>query len=110
MEDFHRADWSGKAGFLRSFEDARLQQIAQRIVYASAPEVLSEVDRTRMADAIAGRLHNDHADPDLWRTIPQAIEELVEVRAFENGEAIADEIEEWLNAHARAFPQSTTVS
>ncbi|MGH1421598.1 MAG: exonuclease domain-containing protein [Hyphomonas sp.] len=104
MEDFHRSDWPGKAALIRSFEDERLQQLAQRIVYASAPEVLSEADRTRMAEAIAGRLHDDHADPDLWRTVPQAIGELSEVRSFEGGEATAAEIEEWLKAKSEAYP------
>ena len=97
MEDFHRADWSGKAALIRSFEDERLQQLAQRIGYASAPEALSKADRTRMADAIAGRLHDDHADPDLWRSFPQAIDELSEVRTLEGGEAIAADIETWLS-------------
>ena len=104
MEDFHRADWPGKAGLIRSFEDERLQQLAQRIVYASAPEALSEADRKRMADAIAGRLNNDHADRDLWRTTPQAIEELSEVRGLEDGQAIAAEIEGWLMGIASKYP------
>ena len=105
MEDFHRADWPGKAGLIRTFEDERLQQLAQRLVYASAPEKLSEADRKRMADAIAGRLHDDDSDPDLWRTIPQATEELSEVRGLEGGEAIAAEIESWLREIANRFPK-----
>ncbi len=105
MEEFHRADWPGKAGLIRSFEDERLQQLAQRIVYASAPEALSEADRTRMAEAIAGRLHDDHADLDLWRTIPQAIEDLSEVRNLEDGETVAADIESWLREIANRFPK-----
>ena len=89
MEEFHRADWPGKAALIRSFEDERLQQLAQRIVYASASDALSEADRKRMADAIAGRLHDDHADPDLWRTIPQAI---------------AADIQSWLIGIASKYP------
>lgn len=107
MEEFHRADWPGKAGLIRSFEDERLQQLAQRIVYASAPEALSEADRTRMAAAIAGRLHDDHADPDLWRTIPQAIEDLSEVQGLEGGEAIAADIEAWLGQRSIRFASDT---
>lgn len=103
MEEFHRADWAGRAALIRSFEDERLQQLAQRIVYASAPETLAETDWKRMADAIAVRLHDDHADPDLWRTIPQAIEELSEVRSSEGGAAVAVEIEGWLRALGAKF-------
>ena len=107
MDEFHRADWPGKAGLIRSFEDERLQQLAQRIVYASAPEALSEADRTRMAAAIAGRLHDDHADPALWRTIPQAIEDLSEVQGLEGGEAIATDIEAWLGQRSIRFASDT---
>jgi exodeoxyribonuclease-1 len=103
MEEFHRADWPERAALIRSFEDERLQQLAQRLVYAAAPETLSEADRKRMADAIAGRLHDDHADPDLWRTIPQAIEELPEVRSSEGGDAIAADIEAWLSQRSFRF-------
>ena len=65
MDAFHRADWPGKAALIRSFEDELLQQLAQRIVYAAAPETLSEADRKRMNEAISKRLHDDHADSDL---------------------------------------------
>nr|WP_291073561.1 exonuclease domain-containing protein [Hyphomonas sp.] len=104
MEEFHRVDWPGKAALIRSFEDERLQQLAQRLVYASAPEALSEADRKSMADAIAVRLHDDHGDPDLWRTIPQAIEELSEVRSAQGGDAIAAEIEGWLADVESRYP------
>lgn len=108
MEDFHRADWPGKAALIRSFEDERLQQLAQRIVYASAPQALSEADRTRMAEAIAGRLHDDHDDSGLWRTLSQGIEQLSEVRRIEGGEAIAADIEAWFRETARKFPSAAS--
>ncbi|MEL6725606.1 MAG: hypothetical protein AAFP24_11350, partial [Pseudomonadota bacterium] len=109
MDAFHRADWPGKAALIRSFEDERLQQLAQRIVYAAAPETLSEADRKRMDEAISKRLHDHHADPDLWRTIPQAIEELSEVRSSEGGETVAAEIEGWLSETASKFPTAPSV-
>ena len=104
IEAFHRADWPGRAELIRSFEDERLQQLAQRLVYAFAPETLGEADQKRMADAIAGRLYDDHTNADLWRTIPQATEELAEVRSSEGGEAIAAGIERWLKAKSEAYP------
>ena len=70
MDDFHRADWTDKAGLIRSFDDERLRQLAKRVVYASAPDILTYVDQKRICDAIAGRLYGDHGNSDLWRTIP----------------------------------------
>ena len=110
MDAFHRADWPGKAALIRSFEDERLQQLAQRIVYAAAPETLSEADWKRMDEAISKRLLDDHADPDLWRTIPQAYEELSEVRCSEGGDAIAADIEGWLLDLKSNYPEAATVS
>ena len=110
MDDFHRADWNEKPRLIRSFDDERLRQLAQRIVFASASKFLSESDQERMRDAIAERLHGEHENSNLWRTIPQALDELSEVRAFDSSEAIAVDIEEWLMAVGRKYPHATSAS
>lgn len=104
MEEFHRLDWNGRALLLREFEDARLRQIAQRLVFEAAPGSLPVEDVARVEKAIAERLHIDHGDGKLWRTIPAAIRELEEVRAVEDGQSLAVEIENWLAARAQRFP------
>lgn len=74
--DFHRQDWPGRATAIRNFEDPRLKQWGQRLVYADAPNCLDAVDRMRLDQAIAQRLLHDTNDETLWRSIPAAIREL----------------------------------
>lgn len=104
MEEFHKRDWSGRAALVRSFDDARLRQLAQRLVFDAAPDALTPEDTLRLSKAIADRLHTDHGDKDLWRTLASARKELEEVRATPGGEEIAPEIEAWLCALAQRFP------
>lgn len=104
MEEFHKQDWRGRAELVRSFEDARLRQLAQRLVFAEAPDALASEDVSRLSNSIADRLHLDCEDKSLWRTLPAARRELDELRAAPGAQEIASEIEAWLSALAQRFP------
>ena len=98
MLAFQSADWSKRARLMRTFEDNRLSQLAQRIVYVDAPDTLEPSDRERVETAITERLMVDHGDDKLWRTIPAAMRELASVRAEEGGDEVARQIEMWLRS------------
>lgn len=76
---------------MKSFEDARLRQLAQRLVFDGAPDCLPPEDVARLSKSIADRLHADHGGEDLWRTLAAARREAV---------AAAREILARLAAHA----------
>ncbi len=107
MARFHQIDWPARAGLVREFEDVRLRQLGQRLVFEAAPHLLAPADRDRLAQAIAGRLHLDHRDDALWRSIPAARRELQELREDAAASGLADEIEDWLAALAARFPVTT---
>ena len=98
MLAFQSADWTERARLMRTFEDNRFSQLAQRIVYVNAPDKLEPSDRERLEKAITERLMVDHGDDKLWRTIPAAMRELDSVRATEGGDNAARQIEMWLRS------------
>lgn len=101
MEAFHRGDWAARASLVREFEDPRFRQLAQRLVYCSVPERLTEEERSNILAAISERVLVDHKDDSLWRTLPAACDQLEEVRLSEDGETVASEISDWLNSLKR---------
>ncbi|MAI23496.1 MAG: hypothetical protein CL828_05500 [Crocinitomicaceae bacterium] len=103
MEAFHRGDWAARSRLVREFDDTRFRQLAQRLVYCSAPERLSETERASIGSAISERLFAEHEDDKLWRTLQAARRELHEVRSSEGGESVALEIDNWLNAIEQQF-------
>lgn len=104
MRSFHKADWPGKAALIREFEDERLRRLAQRLVFVEAPDLLSNEDANRLRQAIGERLHHDHKDKSLWRTIPAALRELEELRKSEDAALLAGLIESWLRERAGFYP------
>ncbi|MEL7542106.1 MAG: hypothetical protein AAGJ51_14480, partial [Pseudomonadota bacterium] len=98
---FHRGDWAARASLVKEFEDPRFRQLAQRLVYCSAPERLTEEERSNILAAISERVLVDHKDDSLWRTLPVACDQLEEVRLSEGGETVASEISDWLNSLKR---------
>ena len=104
MARFHQLDWAGRAGLVREFEDARFRQLAQRLVFEAAPEMLPPEDRERLRQAIAKRLWTDHEDKELWRSLPAARLEIDEIRKDDSGEALAGEFEAWFAAFEARFP------
>ena len=103
MALFHQLDWPGRAGLVREFEDGRLRQLGQRLVFEAAPNLLAQADRDRLAQAIAQRLNLDHDDAALWRSIPAARREIIELRQDASAAGLADEIETWLAALEARF-------
>ena len=104
MARFHQLDWAGRAGLVREFEDARFRQLAQRLVFEAAPEMLPPEDRERLRQAIAKRLWTDHEDKELWRSLPAARLEIDEIRKDDSGEALAGEFEALFAAFEARFP------
>lgn len=107
MARFHQLDWPARAGLVREFEDGRLRQLGQRLVFEAAPNLLAPADRDRLAQAIAMRLNLDHDDDALWRSIPAARREIMELRQDASASGLADEIEAWLAALEARFPVTT---
>ena len=93
IEAFHRASWPERVRLIRTFDDRRLCQLAQRLVYVSAPDLLEKQDIKKLESEIAARLHEDHGDDKLWRSLPAARRGLSELE----GSAEATVIESWLN-------------
>ena len=108
MARFHQLDWAGRAGLLREFEDTRFRQLAQRLVFEAAPELLGPEDRERIKQAIARRLRVDHEDKELWRSLPAARREIDDVRKDDSGSVLADEFGAWLAALEAQFPAIDT--
>jgi exodeoxyribonuclease-1 len=96
MCDFAALPWPQRAPLIRKFEDPRLQQIAQRLVFLMAPDTLSEADRSRLSQGISDRLLDSHSDKSLWRTVNLARLELNELRNSPSNEQAVGEIEGWL--------------
>lgn len=107
MARFHQIDWPARAGLVREFEDGRLRQLGQRLVFEADPHLLAPADRDRLAQAIAQRLNLDHDDDALWRSIPAARRETMELREDASATGLADEIEAWLAALEARFPVTT---
>ena len=104
MALFHKAsDWKARADLMRGFEDARYRQLAQRLVFAEAPEHLSAEDRTRLNTAITERFLDDHGDKKLWRSIPAAVRELSEMKSRDEESALSQAIEIWITDLADTY-------
>lgn len=108
MEQFHRLDWPARAAMVRSFQDARLRQLAQRLVFDGAPGAMAPEDVRRLCKAVADRLHLDHGNQDLWRTLVAARRELEEVPISADSIPTASEIGAWLDALAQRFPEGAS--
>jgi len=99
IDKFHRSNWKTRAELVHLFQDQRLRQLAQRLVYVSAPELLSDRDVRKIEAAIKDRLTRDGSDPKLWRSIPAAQRELAEL----DGTREATVIGEWLDKLAERW-------
>ncbi len=70
MLAFHRAEWPGRVELIRDIEDPRYRQLAQRIVAAERPDLLTDEQRQRFHEWKRERLMTDDDRP--WLTVPKA--------------------------------------
>ncbi|MDJ0896443.1 MAG: exonuclease domain-containing protein [Alphaproteobacteria bacterium] len=89
MTAFHKADWKERAKLARRFQDPRLRELAERLVFEHAPELLPD---TRIDDRQRMLIMRRATDGDgRWRSLDQAFEELAKIR--DEGSATAPQLE-----------------
>lgn len=100
LRDFHAADWRGRAAAVATFDDWRLQRLAQRLVYFNAPALLGEEECRVMTERLSRRLRFEHASGREWRTLKRAEREArgLVATAGSAGRLILDEFGVWLRA------------
>ncbi|KCZ83528.1 exodeoxyribonuclease I [Hyphomonas adhaerens MHS-3] len=103
MNDFHRLDWPGRLDLVRTFEDARFRQIAQRLIFEAAPELFSQEEAGRFTAAISERLHSSHQDPGLWRTIAMARAEISHLPSNGAGSTLSTELAQFFDTLASTY-------
>lgn len=96
MREFVSLPWSQRVSLVKKFDDSKLRQIAQRLIFLMAPETLSPSDYSRVKQGIADRLLASHGDDNLWRTIASARHELETLREPASQKKLVHEIESWL--------------
>src|SRR5690606_31621033 len=80
MRSFHTSDWSQRAKLVSEFDDHRLRQLAQRLIYANFPDALEVRTKDRLDKQVAARILGFERKHAPWRTIGDAREELDELR------------------------------
>ena len=95
MEAFHRATWSERADVAETFEDDRPRELARRLVFQNAPEVLSEGARTALQAWQGNRLHGREG-VEAGRTVPAALDELEKLAAEHDETQELAQIRAWL--------------
>lgn len=96
MEKFQRTPANRRVDFISQFQDRRLQQLAQRIVFVTARSTLPQAQIDRMLTAISRRVTVEQEDQKLWRTIPEALRQLTSADAERAPPNFKNEIETWL--------------
>lgn len=76
MGNFLRADLPEQAMIARDFADTRFRRLATRILYLSAPHLLTTREQEQMRLGIVRRLTAVEGDLHPWRSIPDALTEL----------------------------------
>ena len=97
MQDFHSRSWKDRASLVREFEDDRLQQLAQRLIYLMAPETLNEEALKRVRSGILKRLSSTEADASPWRNISEARAELEDLSSRNPNSPAVTSIENFLD-------------
>ena len=101
MQRFHRADWSGRLAIAERFEDHRLLELAERLIYFERPDLLPPADQARLEAWVRSRLTT--ADDVPWMTVSKALIELQDIRrkAVPGAAAQLDEIDGFLDLLSR---------
>ncbi len=84
MEEFHTRPWEERSDINSRFEDDRLRELGDRLIYIERPDVLSEEARRRLDAWHRERLLADEGVP--WVTIGSALDELEELKTLDDGE------------------------
>jgi len=84
MESFHAQPWEERMEAVSQFEDDRLRELGERLIYIESPEVLPDETRQHHDAWLHDRFHTDADVP--WVTIGSAIEELAELKSTGDGQ------------------------
>ena len=97
MEEFHAYPWEERLEVVSRFEDFRLRELGERLIYVERPDVLPEETRQRFDTWRRDRFLADGDVP--WVTIGSAFDELEKLKAIDDGEdaSLLAEIEQFLN-------------
>lgn len=71
---FHAGDWPARAALAQTFTDAKLADLARRLVFAENPDTLGGDDRAALLRWAVDRVLSEDADVP-WRTMPMALRE-----------------------------------
>lgn len=93
MEQFHRLHWPRRYELAQGFEDGRLRELAERLIYSEHPEALPDDRRAVLDDWRRQRFTASGTVP--WLTLANAFGEVEEIRADTDPLLLA-EIEQWL--------------
>ncbi len=89
MNDFHTADWNHRLIIVENFEDPRLRQLGERLIYLEQPDVLDSEAQIRIEKIIKDRLISQKKDIP-WRTISMALEELEKSKELASRKSLID--------------------
>lgn len=98
MDDFQHAEGAQRVIIARAFSDTRFRRLAMRILYVTAPHLLSPREQTQVRSGIARRLGAACEDSHPWRSVADALAEFdadPEGGATEEGASIRA----WLEQH-----------
>ncbi|CUH45461.1 exonuclease domain-containing protein [Ruegeria atlantica] len=96
MQTFHKAEWSKRAEIAETFEDGRYRELARRLVFVNAHEVMPTTRRDQLQTWLNNRRHGRDG-VEAGRTLADAMADLekVETDRPADGESIAA-IKHWL--------------
>ena len=98
MLAFHAADWVGRAKIAETFEDDRYRELARRLVFVNAPEMLAEPRRLQLRAWLENRRYGREGI-ESGRTLPEAILDAREVIKTSGGTQEILAILNWLETH-----------
>jgi exodeoxyribonuclease-1 len=105
MKNFHdAADWGRKLDIARSFEMKTLKELGLRLVWANAPEVLSDTHRNAITKAVNETRFTMDVDNAPWTTLGSFMKELAEWEEKMPGDEELANIRNWVE---ETFPQVT---
>jgi exodeoxyribonuclease I len=96
MATFHASPWDERLSIVSRFEDERLRELGERLIYLESSDVLPEDMRRRHDDWRNARIH---AGPNLpWVTVGSAVEELTGLSSSDEGneQTLLEDIEKHL--------------